>query len=97
MSRARVPKRSPIQILTGVFNMVWTFAHLNYIVSKIVISPVLLHGRETLSLRKEHKLIVLENEVLRRISGPKREEVRRGGKRLLRSFIICILLQILLE
>jgi hypothetical protein len=42
----------------------------------IVISPVVLYGCETWSLilREEHRLRVLENRVLRKIFGPKREE-----------------------
>jgi hypothetical protein len=37
--------------------------------------PVVLHGCETWSLtgRKEHRLRVFENRVLRRIFGPKRD------------------------
>jgi hypothetical protein len=43
---------------------------------KIVILPVMLYGCETWSLilRKEHRLRLFENRVLRRIFGPKREE-----------------------
>jgi hypothetical protein len=39
--------------------------------------PVVLYGCETwsLTLREEHRLRVLENRVLRRIFGPKRDEV----------------------
>jgi hypothetical protein len=42
---------------------------------KIVILPVLLYGYETwyLTLRKEHRLRVFENRVLRRIFGPTRD------------------------
>ena len=41
-----------------------------------IILPVVLYGHETWSptLRKEHRLRVLENRVLRRIFGPKRDE-----------------------
>jgi hypothetical protein len=44
---------------------------------KAVILPVVLYGCETwsLTLRKEHKLRVIENRVLRRIFGPKRDKV----------------------
>jgi hypothetical protein len=44
---------------------------------KTIIIPVVLYGCETLSLtlREEHRLRVFENGVLRRIFGPKREEV----------------------
>jgi hypothetical protein len=45
---------------------------------KTIILPVVLYGCETwsLTLREEHRLRVFENRVLRRISGPKRNEVR---------------------
>jgi hypothetical protein len=44
---------------------------------KAIILPVVLYGCETwsLALRKEHRLRVFENRVLRRIFGPKRDEV----------------------
>jgi hypothetical protein len=44
---------------------------------RIVILPVVLYGYETwlLTLREQHRLMVFENWVLRRILGPKREEV----------------------
>jgi hypothetical protein len=43
---------------------------------KTVILPVVLYGCETwsLTLREEHRLRVIENRVLRRIFGPKRED-----------------------
>jgi hypothetical protein len=42
-----------------------------------IILPVVLYGCETwsLRLREEHRLRVFENRVLRRIFGPKRDEV----------------------
>jgi len=42
-----------------------------------IILPVVLYGYETwsLTLRKERKLRVFENKVLRRIFGPRRDEV----------------------
>jgi hypothetical protein len=45
-----------------------------------IILPVILYGCETwsLTLRKEHRLRVFENKVLRRIFGPKRDEVTGG-------------------
>jgi hypothetical protein len=44
---------------------------------KTIILPVVLYGCETwsLTLREEHTLRVCENRVLRRIFGPKRDEV----------------------
>jgi hypothetical protein len=43
-----------------------------------------LYGRETwsLTLREEHRLTVLENRVLRRIFGPRRDEVTGGWRQL---------------
>jgi hypothetical protein len=54
--------------------------------------PVVLYGRKTwsLTLRGDHRLRVFENRVLRRIFGPKREEVAEAGKDcIMRSFITC--------
>jgi hypothetical protein len=47
---------------------------------KNLIMPVVLYGCETwsLKLREEHRLRVFENRVLRRILGPKRDEVIAG-------------------
>jgi hypothetical protein len=44
---------------------------------KAIILPVVLCGCEIwyLTLREEHRLMVFENRVLRRVSGPKRDEV----------------------
>jgi hypothetical protein len=44
---------------------------------KTIILPVFLYGCETwsLTLREEHKLRVFENRILRRIFGPKKDEV----------------------
>jgi hypothetical protein len=52
--------------------------------------PVALYGCETwpLTLREEHRLRVFENRVLRRIFGPKRDEVTGEGCTM-RNFIIC--------
>jgi hypothetical protein len=51
---------------------------------KIVILPVVLHGCETwsLTLREEHRLRVFENRVLRKIFGPKRDEVTGEWRKL---------------
>ena len=45
-------------------------------VYKTIILPVVLYGCETwsLTLRKESRLMVFENRILRRIFGPKRDE-----------------------
>jgi hypothetical protein len=51
---------------------------------KTITLPLLLYGCETWSLtvREEHKLRVLENRVLRRIFGPKRDGVTGGWRKL---------------
>jgi hypothetical protein len=51
---------------------------------KTIILPVVLYGRETWSptLREEHTLRVFEKRVLKRIFGPKRDEVRGGWRTL---------------
>jgi hypothetical protein len=50
---------------------------------KIIILPVVLHRCETwsLTLREEHRFGVFESRVLRRIFGPKGEEVTRGWRK----------------
>jgi hypothetical protein len=50
----------------------------------MIILPVVLYGCETLSLtlREEHRLGVLENRVLKRIFGPKRDEVTEECRKL---------------
>jgi hypothetical protein len=49
-----------------------------------MILPVGLYGCETwsLTLREEHRLRVFENRVLRRICGPKMDEVTGGWRKL---------------
>jgi hypothetical protein len=49
---------------------------------KTIILPVVLYGCEnwSLALRQEHRLRVFKNKVLRRIFGPKRDEVTGGLK-----------------
>jgi hypothetical protein len=42
---------------------------------KTIILPVIMYETWSLTLREEHRLRVLENKVLRRIFGPKRDEV----------------------
>jgi hypothetical protein len=48
------------------------------------ILPVVLYGCKTwsLTLREEHRLRMFENKVLRRIFGPKRDEVMGGWRKL---------------
>ena len=49
---------------------------------RIIILPVVLYGCETWSLilREERRLRVFENRVLRRVFGPKRDEVKGNGE-----------------
>jgi hypothetical protein len=51
---------------------------------KTIILPVVLYGCETwsLTLREENRLRVFENRVLRRIFGPKRDEVTGEWRKL---------------
>jgi hypothetical protein len=55
--------------------------HKNY---KTIILPVNLYGCKTrsLTLRAEHRLRVSENRVLRRLFGPRRDEVTGGWRKL---------------
>jgi len=67
---------------------------------RTIILLVLLHGCKTLSLklREEHKLRVFENRVLRRIFGPKKDEVTVSGDNYtMRSSVICTPHQILFK
>jgi hypothetical protein len=51
---------------------------------KTIILPLVLYGCETwsLTIREEHRLRVFENRVLRRIFGPKRDEVMGEWRKL---------------
>jgi hypothetical protein len=56
----------------------------NIRIYKVIILPVVLYGCGTWSstLREEHRLRVFENRVLRRIFGPKRDEVTGEWRKL---------------
>jgi hypothetical protein len=58
--------------------------NVNIKIYRTTILPVVLYGCETwsLTLREECRLRVLENRVLRRIFGPKRDEVTGEWRRL---------------
>jgi hypothetical protein len=58
--------------------------NLNIKIYRTIILLVILYGCETwcLTLREEHSLRVCENRVLRRIFGPKKEEIVGGWRRL---------------
>jgi hypothetical protein len=51
---------------------------------RTIILPVVLYGYETwlLTLREERRLRVFENRVLRRVSGPKKDEVTGEWRKL---------------
>jgi hypothetical protein len=51
---------------------------------KTIILPVVLYGCETwsLTLREENRLRVFENRILRRVFGPKRDEVAGEWRKL---------------
>jgi hypothetical protein len=58
--------------------------NLEITIYKTIILPVVLYGCEIWSrtLREEHRLGVFENRVLRRIFGPKRDEVTGEWRKL---------------
>jgi hypothetical protein len=53
-------------------------------ICKAIILPVVLYGCETLSLtlREEHRLRLFENRVLRKVFGPKRDEMTGEWRKL---------------
>jgi len=59
---------------------------------RTIILPVVLYGCETwsLTLREERRLRVFENRVLRRVFGPKRDEVTGNGENyIMKNLVIC--------
>jgi len=65
----------------------WLTKNIKIKIHTTVILPVVLYGCEmwSLTLREEHRLRVFENWVLRRIFGPKRDEVTGKGRKLHRE------------
>jgi hypothetical protein len=63
---------------------IYTSKNTKIKIYRTIILPVVLYGCETwsLTLREEHRLRVFQNRVLRRIFGPKRDEVTRQRRRL---------------
>jgi len=59
------------------FVFLFVIKNLKIKIYRNIILPVVLYGCETwsLTLREERRLRVFENRVLRRIFGPKRDEV----------------------
>jgi len=62
--------------------------NIKYKIHGTIILPVVLYGCETrsLTLRKERRLRVSENRVLRRIFGPKRDEVTGEWRKVYEEF-----------
>ena len=60
------------------------FKNLKIKIYRIIILPVVLYGCETwsLTLREERRLRVSENRVLRKVFGPKRDEVTGEWRKL---------------
>jgi hypothetical protein len=60
------------------------YENLKIRIFKTIILPVVLYGCKTssLTIREEHRLGVFENRVLRRIFGPKRDEVTGEWRKL---------------
>jgi hypothetical protein len=57
--------------------------NLKFKIYKTIILPLVLYGCETWSLTlREYRLRVFENRVLRRIFGPKRDEVTGDWRKL---------------
>ena len=57
---------------------------LKIIIYRTIILPVVLYGCEiwSLTLREERRLRVFENRVLRRVFGPKRDEIKGEWRKL---------------
>jgi hypothetical protein len=69
--------------------------NINISLYRTIILPVVLYGFETWSVtfRKEGRLRVFENRVLRRIFGPKRDEVRDAGEDCIRGNLMIYISQ----
>jgi hypothetical protein len=67
-----------------LYTLIFLSKNLKIRIYKMIILPVVLYGCETwsLTLREEHRLRVFENRVLRRIYGPKRDEVTGEWRKL---------------
>jgi hypothetical protein len=79
----------------SVQNLLSSRLHSKYLkirIYKTIILPVVLYGCGTwsLTIREEHRLRIFENRVLKRIFGPKRDEVM-GERRKLHNEELCYL------
>jgi len=71
---------------------------INMKIYRTIILPVVVYGCDSWSLKltDERRLRVFENRVLRRIFGPKRDEIQGSGEDyIMKSLIICPLHRIL--
>ena len=64
-------------------NSILLSKNLKFKIYRTIILPVVLYGRKawSLTLREESKLKVFENMVLRRVFGPRRDEVTGEWRR----------------
>jgi hypothetical protein len=71
-------------VLTVVISSRLLSQNIKIRIYKTIILPVVLYGGVTwsLTLREEHRLRVFENRVLRRIFGPKMDEVTGDWRKL---------------
>ena len=78
-------------LLSGANLLSSSLLSKNVKIHKTIILPVVLFGRENWSftLREERRLRAFENRVLRRIFGPKRDEVTSGENYIMRSLMNC--------
>jgi hypothetical protein len=78
------PVRSPALYRLSYHGSCLLLRNSNIKIYKSVFAPVGLYGCETWSVivKEEHGLRVFQNRVLRRISGPKREEVAGDWRKL---------------
>jgi hypothetical protein len=69
---------------TSLLVILFLFLLLSTYPYKTIILPVVLYGCESwsLTLREEHRLRVLENRVMRRTFGPKRDKVTGDWRKL---------------
>jgi hypothetical protein len=79
-------------IRSRIFSLPVSYKKNKIKIYKTVILAVVLYGCETWPrpLKKEHRLRVFENRVLRRIFGPKREEDGSWRNCIMMIFITCI-------
>ena len=80
------------KLYVSLLPAVFIYKHLKIKKCRNIIFPVVLYGCETwsLTLREEPRLRVFENRLLRRVFGPKRDEVTGNGENyIMRSLVIC--------